>query len=70
LIRNLISSCAGLPPERLQGLHFDHAEWQLPPEFGRFEVIYDEGGLEGSRALRVVVDVPLGSVILAEDFTR
>jgi hypothetical protein len=61
---------AGLPIERLKGLSFRSAMWLPPPEFGRFELTYDEGGLEGSRALRVVVDARLRLVIQAQDFTR
>jgi hypothetical protein len=61
---------AGVPPQRLEGLSYVSATWLPPPEFGRFEVTYDDGGLEGSRGLKVLVDTRLGSVILIEDFTR
>ncbi|MDQ2965333.1 MAG: hypothetical protein M3R57_05750, partial [Chloroflexota bacterium] len=61
---------AGVPPHRLKGMSYDSATWLPPPEFGRFEVIYDDGGLEGSRGLKVLVDARLGSVVLIEEFTR
>jgi hypothetical protein len=61
---------AALPRDRLEGLAYDSAIWLPPPEFGRFEVTYDEGGLEGSRGLRVLVDARVGSVIRVEEFIR
>lgn len=61
---------AGVLPQRLEGLTYVSATWLPPPEFGRFQVTYDDGGLEGSRGLKVLVDVRVGSVILIEEFTR
>ena len=61
---------AAVPAERLHGLAYVSATWLPPPEFGRFELTYDDGGLEGSRALEVLVDARLGAVIIVRDVLR
>jgi hypothetical protein len=54
---------AGVDADRLAGLVYRAASWQLPPRSGWFWAAFRSGGEEGSPGLDVLVDLPAHAVI-------